>query len=150
MISEIASIFVGIVLLIMVNNGGIKLGDFLDFPSLLLILVFTVPILLKNNLWKDFGKAFTLLKKKTECSMTQLKRSQLAIELMQRQLICAAVLVTFWEVIVVFHQLSTPEMIGPTFAVICLVGLYAVIFELLLMPVKAEINRRIINYMGEE
>lgn len=50
--------------------------------------------------------------------------------------------------ITVLHNLSDLESLGPSLAVAILTVLYAMIFEMLLLPLQLEAKRRIIDYMG--
>ena len=71
MIIELISIIVGIVVLCTCMGGGLDahfFSYFLDIPTLVCILVFCIPILLRNGLGKDFGRAIKLTKKTYVCS----------------------------------------------------------------------------------
>ena len=46
--------------------------------------------------------------------------------------------------------LSEPEQLGPYLAITLLSGFYAVVIEMLLLPLQIEVKRRIIDYIEEE
>ena len=88
MIIELISIIVGVVFMTLMCQGDGSLAEnliaYLDLPSLICILIFSLPILARNGLWKDFLRAFKMLRKKFECSLSDIKRSLDAVEFMQK------------------------------------------------------------------
>lgn len=153
MIMEIISILLGILILLGFSQGG-ALGNLrnlifalLDLPSLIIILVFTVPILVRNGVWKDFKRAFLLLKRGYSCHLSELRRTKDVLEMLQKQVICAGIVAMLLTFITIMHQLSDLETLGPNLAVAILTVLYATIIEMLLLPLQFEVKRRIIDYM---
>lgn len=155
MFMEIVSIVVGIILMSLGGyiggNGGMGMRQalfyLLDAPSLILILVFTAPVLLRGGLWKDFVRAWKLLKKDYTCHLSELRRTQDVVEMLQKQIIYASILSMLLSLIIVLHMLTTPEALGPNLAVAILTMIYGVILEMLLLPLQLEVKRRIIDYM---
>lgn len=153
MIMEIVSILVGITVVCLFCQGGDGFRTvwcLLDTPSLICILVLTVPILLRSGLGRDFMRAFKLLHKGYTCHLSELRRTLDAVELMQKQVLCAGILCMLISFIYVLHSMNTPESLGPCIAVAVLTLFYAVIMEMLLLPLQIEAKRRIIDYIGEE
>ncbi|MBQ8198210.1 MAG: hypothetical protein IJZ76_02145 [Lachnospiraceae bacterium] len=154
MIIEIAAIIVTILLTALMCSGNFGVGSILtmvlDFPSLISIVILAFPILLRNGMWKDFVRGFKLLSKKYKCSLADLKRTLDAVELLQKQILYAGIILTVFPTIFVLGQLSTPEIVGANIAVALIVILYAAIFEMLLLPIHIEVKRRIIDYMEAE
>lgn len=72
------------------------------------------------------------------------------VELMQKQIICAGIILISFMLIVVLGFLQKPEALGSNVAVILLTAFYVAIFEILLLPVQLEVKRRIIDYMEAE
>lgn len=152
MIMEMISILLGIILLGAVDYGigavDMKLMRCLiDFPSAIIILALTVPVLLRGGMWKDFLRAWRLLEKKYTCHLSEIRRSLEVIEMMQKQVLCAGIIGMLLSFIHILHQLSDLASLGPNMAVAILTMLYAVIFEMLLLPLQIEAKRRIIDYM---
>lgn len=152
MIMEIISILLGIFLLGAVDYGsgvispnGIKF--FLDFPSLTIILALTVPMLFTGGVWEDFLRAWKLLKKNYTCHLSEIRRSLDVVEMMQKQLVYAGIISMLLSFIHILGMLSDLASLGPNVAVAILTMLYAVIFEMLLLPLQLEAKRRIIDYM---
>lgn len=151
MVMEIISIVLGMVLMCCLGEAGAaSIIGFFDLPSLLLILVLTLPILFRNGLGKDFLRAFKLLKKSYHCRLGELRRTLDAVELMQKQIIWAAVIIMVVSFIQVMANVSDLYLIGPNLAVVGLSILYVAMMELLLLPLRFEVKRRIIDYMEEE
>lgn len=155
MTMEIISILLGIFLLGAVDYGsgvispnGIRF--FFDFPSLIIILALTVPVLFMGGMWKDFLRAWKLLKRDYTCHLSEIRRSLDVVEMMQKQLVYAGIISMLLSFIHILGILSDLASLGPNVAVAVLTMLYAVIFEMLLLPLQMEAKRRIIDYMEED
>lgn len=154
MVMEVVSILLGVVLLCTTGygygEGGFALYRFsflLDIPSLVIVLVFTVPVLFKNGVWKDFKRACRLLRKDYNCHLSELRRTLDVVEMMQKQIIYAGVICMLLSLITMLGNLSDLASVGPNVAVAILTMLYALILEMLLLPLQLEVKRRIIDYM---
>lgn len=150
MIMEIISIILGVVLVGTYGYGEINLRrlEFLvDMPSLVLMLIFTVPVLLRGGVWKDFKRAWRLLRKNYRCHLSEVRRALDVVEMMQKQVLYAGVVCLLLTLILILGMLSDPATLGPNLAVAILTMLYAMIFEMLLLPLQLEAKRRIIDYM---
>lgn len=153
MIMEVISIIVALVLMCMLCQGGNGIDfiiHFFDIPSLLCILILSVPVLFRSGLGKDFLRAFKLLNKKYQCHLSELRRTLDAVEMMQKQVLCAGVFSMLFSFVFVLAALDSPEKLGPNMAVAVLTIFYAVIIEMLLLPLQIEVKRRIIDYIEVE
>lgn len=154
MIMEVISILLGVILLSATGYGygygGIELYRFsylVDIPSLVIVLVFTVPVLFKSGVWKDFKRAWRLLRKNYICHLSELRRTLDVVEMMQKQVIYAGVICMLLSLITMLGNLSDLASVGPNMAVAILTMLYALVLEMLLLPLQLEVKRRIIDYM---
>lgn len=150
MIMEIISIMVGIILLVTYGYGEISPQRFLflmDMPSLIIILIFTVPVLFRGGVWKDFKRAWRLLRKDYSCHLSEIRRSLDVVEMLQKQVLYAGVISLLLTLILILGMLSDLASLGPNLAVAILTMLYAMIIEMLLLPLQLEAKRRIIDYM---
>lgn len=150
MIMEIISIMVGIILLVTYGYGEISLRQLLfliDMPSFIIILVFTVPVLFRGGVWKDFKRAWRLLRKDYSCHLSEIRRSLDVVEMLQKQVLYAGVISLLLTIILILGMLSDLASLGPNLAVAILTMLYAMIIEMLLLPLQLEAKRRIIDYM---
>lgn len=150
MIMEIISIMVGIILLVTYGYGEISPRRFLflmDVPSLIIILIFTVPVLFRGGVWKDFKRAWRLLRKDYSCHLSEIRRSLDVVEMLQKQVLYAGVISLLLTLILILGMLSDLASLGTNLAVAILTMLYAMIIEMLLLPLQLEAKRRIIDYM---
>ncbi len=150
MIMEIISIMVGIILLVTYGYGEISPRWFLflmDMPSLIIILIFTVPVLFRGGVWKDFKRAWRLLRKDYNCHLSEIRRSLDVVEMLQKQVLYAGVISLLLTLILILGMLSDLASLGPNLSVAILTMLYAMIIEMLLLPLQLEAKRRIIDYM---
>ncbi len=153
MIMELVSIILGVFLLGTLGYEGMELyriSYLIDLPSLVIILILTVPVLLRGGMWKDFKRAWKLLRKDYTCHLGELRRTLDVVEMMQKQVIYAGIISLLMSLIAILHGLSDPMRLGPNMAVAILTMLYAVCFEMLLLPLQLEVKRRIIDYMEED
>lgn len=69
------------------------------------------------------------------------------VEMVQKQVGYAGILSILLTVIHILRMLSRPSSLGPLCAVAILTVLYAVVIEMLLLPLQLEVKRRIIDYV---
>lgn len=117
---------------------------FLDLPSILLIVLIFVPGLLIMGEWKNFLKAFSVGIR--PFSLLELKNIIGAVDAAQKLTIYAALFAIIISGVLVMGRLDDPYTIGPNLAVCFLAGLYAVIIEFLLLPLRLNAERK----MNEE
>ena len=117
---------------------------FLDLPSILLIVLIFVPGLLIMGEWKNFLKAFSVGIR--PFSFLELKNIIGAVDAAQKLTIYAALFAIIISGVLLMGRLDDPYTIGPNLAVCFLAGLYAVIIEFLLLPLRLNAERK----MNEE
>ena len=152
MIMEIIGIFISLLMLLigLQTNWGGGLAYIIDLPTLLCMFVLTVPVLLKEGLGKDFIRAFKLLRKQYSCSFSELRHALDVVEMMQKQIFCAGIIVSFQGLFMLLHSLSDIASIGPNTSVALLAVFYTAIFELLMLPLQIEVKRRIVDYIEQD
>ncbi len=154
MLIEVIAIVVTLVFSALMTEGGITVGSvllrLLDFPTLITLCMLSFPVLIRGGMWKDFVRGFKLLKKSYICSLADLKRTKDVVEMLQKQIVCAGVILMSFMLIIVLGFLSDPAALGPNIAVVLITGFYVAVFEMLLLPVHVEVKRRIIDYMEAE
>lgn len=114
------------------------------------ILLLSLPILVKNGLFKDFIRVFKMQSKKYSCSLSDMRRSLDVVELMQKQVLYAGGITTIVPIIYVLCSIDNMASLGPNMAVALMTVFYTAILELFLLPLQIELKRRIIDYMEEE
>lgn len=121
---------------------------FVDISCILLLVVLVVPIMVSAGLLKDLNNGIRLiLGKKKETAMLELKRAKLAVETMMKVSLCSSLFVTMVETVVLLHHMTDPALLGPMISVCLLSLLYAVIINLLLLPIRARLEQRILEYI---
>lgn len=151
MIIEILIIIMGVLLMnfsLISNGGGLhNLVYCIDFPTLICILVLSLPILIRKGMWRDFFRAFSMLKKTFVCTLGDLKRTKEAVAMMQKQVLYAGIVTSAMGIVYVLGQLDDLSGLGPCMAVVVLSILYMAILELLMLPLQYEVKQRLITYM---
>ena len=154
MIMEIISIVGGMIFLILMTYTGgdrtFALSWFIDFPTLLVMVIFVVPVLMRGGMWKDFKRAFQLLKKRYDCRLSELRRTKDVLEMIEKQIWYAGILTMMVSIMYIMVNISDPSLLGPNVAISILTLFYTVVLEMLLLPLQLEVKRRIINYMDLE
>lgn len=145
-VSIIAIVFVTVIL-----TFSVSIQSFIDLPSLLLVLLLAVPILISSGLFRDFNNAFRIaLSKKENNSLIEIKRALEVINMMIWAFLCIGLFLFLVSMITVLHMLATPESLGPSLSVSLLCFIYGTAMALLLLPIKAILQVRIIEFMPEQ
>lgn len=118
---------------------------YFDIPSLVCILIFTLPTLFATGAAKDFGRAF-LIGKKTY-SIGQMKKSLEAVKLVQKLVMYSSLFTAGVSFIVVLYRLEDLSALGPIIAIVCLSLVYASAFEVLLLPLHLHVQNWLIEAM---
>ncbi len=131
--------------LMLLTMGNLNFVSFIDFPSLLTILLFEVTMLFSAGLLKDFNNAFRLAvrpKRDTETGVpaSELRRAVEAVRLARRVSLAGGVFALLFQIILILHNMSTPEKLGPMLAVAILALLYALAITLLLLPLESKLR----------
>lgn len=142
--------------LVEITQQTMGLFEFWDTMSFVFLLVLTIPVMLSAGLLKDLNNAFRLIfGRKKEAALLEMKRARLAVDTMIRTVLYSSVFVMLLQIVVLLHNMSDPSLIGPIISVTLLTFLYAMIVSILLLPIGAKLEQRILEYMpsceeGEE
>ena len=122
-----------------------------DMPTIIMLILFIVPMLASSGLLKDFNNAFRFVlgRKKAE-GLKELKRAKEAVKLVIKVLIAGSVFVACLESIVILYEMDDISKLGPIFAVILLMMVYGLAVSLLLFPVESILNVKIHEFISEE
>ena len=131
--------------LMLLTMGSLNFVSFIDFPSLLTILLFEVTILFSAGLLKDFNNAFRLVvrtKRNAESavSASELRRAVEAVRLAGKVSLVGGAFALLVQIILILHHMSSPEKLGPMLAVAILTLLYALAIALLLLPLESKLR----------
>lgn len=147
--------FIAIIIVITISSGFL-LGSpmsasyLVDLPTFILLLIICIPFLLSANLTNDFNNAFGIaLGRKKDVTLNEIKRAGEAVSLTIKTLLCSGFLLFLMSIVAILHCMDTPELLGPHISVAILSLLYSCVLTLILLPLKAILNLRIIEYMSE-
>lgn len=113
--------------------------NFVDLPSLLVILALCLPVLMASGLMPDFFKGFRLMGQKVNpFSEIELKRILQASLLVIRSILLSGAVGAMVGVIALLTGASGEAGILPGLGTAMLTVLYSIIFVLLVLPVQAK------------
>ncbi len=139
-----------IVFLIFFSLLSGTIATFIDFPSLLIILALTIPVLMSSGLLSDFFRGFALMGKKINYySSIDLKRILEADRLAIRALLLAGAVGTIIGTVALLAKLDDPSLFGPSLSVALITVLYSLILISIILPVKAKVST-ILETLGQE
>lgn len=130
------------------REGINSFSNFIDVPTMVILLIFTVPVLFASGMAEDFAMAFQMGKK--QCSLVQMKKTLEAVKLLQRLVLCGAGFTTMISLLFILHMLDEPAAFGPNLAVAILAVFYGIIIESLLIPLSAYVQNHITEAMHVE
>lgn len=151
--------FVGIILfiafLVLSTLMSGSLASFIDLPSILIILSFSIPMLMASGLHSDFIRAFKIMGKRVNIwSMIELKRTEIALRLAIKLIIASGTLGSIIGIISIFLSVSNIIHLGQNLAVSLLTVLYSILIVFILLPVQAKVKSMIVTmdkeYIDEE
>lgn len=131
-------IFMG--LLIGTTQFSATLKAYIDFPSIVVILGFTIPILMASGLLGDFAKGFKVMgEKENSFTALELKRMLIANKLAITLILLSGIMGSIIGGIGILSRLENMQ-IGPSLAMAVLTFFYAIVFTVLLIPIQAKIK----------
>jgi hypothetical protein len=151
MLGELLLIIVAFMINDLYGVGGrsiAAIGLFIDLPSLIFILVVLIPGLLIMGVWKDFIKSFSVGIK--QYSLLELKNIIGAVDAAQKLTIFAALFAIIISGIRIVGNANNFSPLGPYLSVCLIAGLYAVILEFFLLPLRLNAERKMNEEMDFE
>ncbi len=147
---ELALLFVEMTGILLFGGGLQALTWFIDAPSLILIMLILIPGLLVMGEWRDFIKSFSVGIR--HYSLLELKNIIGAVGAAQKLTVFAALFAIITSSILILGRLDDLSTIGPNLAVCFLSGLYAVIIEFFLLPLRLNAEKKMYEEMdlGDE
>ena len=138
----------GVLVVLMLAYSGpqsVAPGLFLDVPELVVLILMTVLLLAATEQGKDFLGAFRIAYgKKDSVTLVDIKKAQKAVDFCGKVMLWSGVFMTLFYIIVVLHKLSAVESMGGHLGLAVLSTFYGVVAELLLLPVKGRLERKIL------
>ena len=113
----------------------------LDLPSLLIILIITIPMVLASGLFPDLKRAFKLITlKNVVYTKLELQRSLEAVRLTVKLVVFSGIFGSLIGLINILRYLSNPEYLGPNMSVMLICLLYSLFGGFIFMPIMAKIK----------
>lgn len=143
-------VFAALASLAFVDGGMSALVYYLDLPSLVLIWLITIPVLASARLLKHFNNAFSIAFGKKSRTLEEMQKAREAVELARKTLLAAGVFNCLFAIVVILANIGDYSKLGPNLAVAILTLLYAVVFDILLLPVSSKIKAKEITYIHKD
>lgn len=138
-------------LFMMVTSGDVSMHSwtyFVDAVSVLILVLFCVPILISSGLGKDFNNAFRLaMKTKGDTSLREVKRAIGAVILIRRTLLASGAFATMFSMVLIMTNIEEPAQLGPNLCVAILTMLYALAAVIILLPLESRLKARLADML---
>lgn len=122
------------------------LASFIDLPSIILILSFSIPMLMASGLFTDFIRGFRIMGQKVNTwSLLELKKTEVALRLMVKLLPLSGLLGSMIGVVAIASGFSEISKIGPNLAIALLTLLYSVLLVFIVLPIQAKVRAIILT-----
>lgn len=155
-LAEVILLVIAYVLLVLMSAGSgavvIMIHNIIDIPSLIYILIFTLPGLAIAGVWKDFWKAFTVGQK--EYSLKELKNMSEAVKVGKKLPVLGGIFAIMIGLLAIFYYLDfgamefEREVFVANIAVAMLPIIYVTVIEFLLIPVSVNLAKTINEVMS--
>lgn len=123
-----------------------SLASFIDLPSILIIMAFSIPMLMASGLFSDFIRGFKIMGQRINTwSLIELKRTEAALKLMVRLLVLSGLLGSIIGVVSIASSLSDVSKLGPNLAVALLTLLYSILMVFILLPIQVKVKTMILT-----
>lgn len=114
---------------------------FIDFPSLIGIVIVVIPGMLIMGTAKDFMKSLSVGKK--HYRLLELKNILEAVDACQKLVLFGGLAELLVSLIIVLAKYfnEAPEAIGPNMAVVFVSGFYIIVLEYFLFPIRINVQK---------
>ena len=131
-------------LVIILDSGFQGITTFWNAPSLIIILVITIPMLIFSDNFSDVFRGFQIAMTNREYTSKELECSHYAIGLTIRLIFLSAFFGFLVGGIGILGNISDPSRIGPSMAVCFLTIYYAAIINIFLYGIQAKVRKELI------
>lgn len=131
-----------LVVLVFANGGGV--AYFLDFPSLLVLIGMTLALIVAAGMWRDFVRAFKLLRmSEPSFSRRETEQALASVVFAMRSLPVVGLFGSLSGCVLILAQSDRIGKLPAAFSVALIILLYAILLVLVLMPVSARLRMRL-------
>lgn len=128
-----------IILLVVLFSFSSAVGNFIDIPSIIVVLGFSVPIVMASGLLGDFFKGFKLMREKVNhFSLLEVKRILLSVQLMIKLVLLSGILGTMSAFVSILSEFTTVETLLSHMSIAIITLFYALILIFVLLPIEAK------------
>lgn len=145
------------VLTAFLSGGGLmKPTSLIDLPSLLLLFLIVLPILLASGAWKSVNAALKMIiTGKWNVTLNELKKADHGLQVLMSSFNTAGIFVSICAGVGVLTAVDRAdgmemEVLCANLAVALIPLIYALIFRIILIPLKAMVEQHIIDFMEED
>ncbi len=132
-------------ILLYVSGGNINGAMiFVDWPSLIIVVFPVFFILVFADLWSDYVRAYKFALGNKDFTTKELKASVEAIDLSVKITVITGGIGTLVGLMSSLVNITDLSYIGVYLAVVIITALYALIFNLIQMPIRARIKKELI------
>ena len=137
--------FIGIAIYLALLIGTVFLvgspASFIDFPSIIVVLVLSFSMLLASGLLPDLCRGLKLMgKRENTLTSLELRKTEIAVGLAIKLLLLSGFLGFMIGAIAILASLSDYSLIGRNLAVAMLTLLYSILLVFILLPVRAKVK----------
>jgi preprotein translocase subunit YajC len=153
-VAQFVLLIVACYLSLLVSAGSLNalhmLGNLIDIPSIILIIIFVFPGLAIAGVWRDFWKAFTVGQK--VYNLKELKNMSEAVRVGQKLAVLGGILAVVFSLIAIFVYVDVRtagvEVFVANIKVAIQPIIYVSVIEYLLIPVSVNITKTINEEMS--
>lgn len=149
-VTVVAVVLVALYTALLSANGMAALPNYLDIPSLLILLLLVIPVLISAGMLKDFFVSFKrAFSAQITCTRVELQRSMEAVKLARKSNYTAGVfgfLLAFVHVCKCYDRVQ-PYVFWVNMAVAIIPLIYAAAFDLVFLAVYGRLKKRYMDFM---
>lgn len=151
LLSIVAVVLVTLYTVAIMDGGILMIASFIDIPSLLIIVLWTVPVLVGAGMIRDFFASFKRMFSKTVCTREDLSRSMESVQLAQKANWTGGILGFVMAFVYICQRYADigAELFMCNLAVAVIILVYAALLNLLLLMVYGRLKKRYMDYMYE-
>lgn len=118
-----------------------QITAYVDFVSLIIILMMTIPMLAASGLGRDFLKSFSLMFESGESvDKAQARRSAEAVGLVMKLALLSGLMATLATIVAILSLGLEGGFLQASLSVSMLTALYALVIDILLLPVQTKLK----------
>jgi len=136
-------LLVFVILISVIFSFSATINNVIDFPSIIVVLGLSLPIVMASGLFSDFINGFKMMSQKVNTfSKIEAKRILASVQLMMKALVLSGFVGTLSGVVAISAQMKTSpldvESLFISLGIAMIALLYALVFMFFLLPIEAK------------